>query len=60
MIESVQKVTDDNSHFGLMVLMVSLKMILNDIFKSLTNSEDQFMYIDKFLRSFYDIWLTRR
>ena len=59
-IESIKKVVQENSYFGFMVLMFSLKMILNDIYKSLRNGEDQFMYIDKFVKSFYDIWLTKR
>ena len=37
-----------------------MKIILNDVLKSLQTNEDQFVYIDKFCKGFDEIWLSKK
>ena len=40
--------------------MFSIKIILNDVMKSLQADEDQFIYIDKFCKGFDEIWFLKK
>ena len=52
MLETIKKSCDDNSNFGFIVLIYSVKMIFNDTLKALVNKEDQYMYLDTFIKGF--------
>lgn len=59
-LETIKKSNDENSNFGFIVLIYSVKMVFNDILKALVNKEDQYMYLDTFTKGFDEIWMVKR
>ena len=60
LLETIKKSNDENSNFGFIVLIYSVKMVFNDILKALVNKEDQYMYLDTFTKGFDEIWMVKR
>lgn len=58
-METIKKSGEESTCLGLLVLIVSLKYILNDILNGILR-EEYFIYLDTFLKLFDEIWMMKR